>query len=115
MPRPRAYRDDICCRHCGSNWMVKNGKDREKQTFLCRKCKRRFTLNGKNPTRADSVKKIAYEMYANGVGVSAISRILDVKLGTVYTWVKKGKMGSESPGFEKKNSKIKGRGKSDLA
>ena len=112
MPRPRAYRDDIRCRHCGSNWIVKNGKDHEKQTFLCRHCDRRFTQNGKNPTHPDAVKKQAYAMYANGVGVSAISRILDVKLGTVYTWIKKkGKWALRALASKRKTRKSKGKAK----
>ena len=32
-------------------------------------------------------------MYGEGSSISAIARILDVKLGTVYSWVKKGPVG----------------------
>ena len=33
------------------------------------------------------------ELYAEGLGLPAISRVLKAKLGTVYSWVKKARWG----------------------
>ena len=44
MPRPRSYRHDIRCIHCGSNWIINNGKDRGKQTVVLPGLRRPGTL-----------------------------------------------------------------------
>ena len=40
MARERAYRHDARCRHCGSNWMPKDGRTRGQQMYK-RGCKRK--------------------------------------------------------------------------
>lgn len=33
-------------------------------------------------------------MYVEGSSISAIARVMDIKLGTVYSWVKKSPLGN---------------------
>ena len=94
----KAYRDDIACPHCGSNWTPKDGHSRGKQTYRCGECRYRFTPDGNRHYYAERVKRDALSMYCEGMSISAISRTLGVKLGTVYSWVKKSPSGAGSVG-----------------
>ncbi len=88
MPRQRSFRTDICCPNCGSNWIINYGKDREKQTVLCRNCERRHTPSAKRRFHSDQIRRLAARMYWNGVSGAAIARILEVNVRTVYSWIK---------------------------
>ena len=39
--------------------------------------------------KSEKVKKLALQMYLEGLGFRAIGRILKISYGTVYKWVKK--------------------------
>jgi len=85
--RPRKYRHDIRCPECGSNWIVKNGKQKGKQTYLCKECLRRFTPEAERIHHSKSKREQAISMFCEGMPISAISRILDVNYTTVYSWI----------------------------
>ena len=89
MPRPRSYRHDIRCIHCGSNWIVNNGKDRGKQTVFCRECKTRHTPSAKRHWYSKKFREQAVKMYENGNSGRAVARILGVSPSAVYSWIKK--------------------------
>ena len=99
MTTPRAYRDDMQCPHCGSNWLPKDGTSRGKQTYRCRLCHYRFTPDGNRHYYSEKVKEQAIDLYCEGMPVAAISRVLEVKLGTVYEWVKKSPVGADPAGL----------------
>ena len=88
MPQ-RAYRHDLRCPHCGSNWMSKYGTSRGKQTYRCGDCKHRYTPEGNRHYYSEAVKGQAVSMYLEGSSLSAIGRVLQVRLETVYSWIKK--------------------------
>ena len=85
----RVYRHDMRCPHCGSNWLPKYGSSRGRQTYRCGDCRYKYTPDGNRHYYSEEVKDRALSMYGEGSSISAIARILDVKLGTVYSWVKK--------------------------
>ena len=89
MARPRTYRHDLRCPHCGSNWTPKDGRSRGKQTYRCRDCHYRFTPEGNRHYYSQAVKSQALEMYQEGTGITATGRVLGVKPATVFSWVKK--------------------------
>ena len=89
----RVYRHDMRCPHCGSNWLPKYGSSRGRQTYRCGDCRYKYTPDGNRHYYSEEVKDRALSMYGEGSSISAIARILDVKLGTVYSWVKKGPLG----------------------
>ena len=93
MARQRTYRDDMQCPRCGSNWLPKYGRSRGKQTYRCGQCLYHFIPDTKRPHASEKVKSLALELYIEGLGFSAISRVLRVKLETVYSWVKKSPRG----------------------
>ena len=98
MARPRTYRHDLRCPHCGSNWIPKDGHSRGKQTYRCRDCHYRFTPEGNRHYYPERVKKQAVEMYGEGSSLAAIGRVLGVLPETVYSWVKKSPLGPEFEG-----------------
>ena len=97
MPQ-RAYRHDLRCPHCGSNWMPKYGTSRGKQTYRCGDCKHRYTPEGNRHYYSEAVKSQAVSMYPVGSSLSAIGRVLQGRLETDYSWIKKSR---SSPGHLK--------------
>ena len=89
MARPRVYRKDQQCPRCGSNWLPKYGRSRGKQTYRYGQCLYHFTPRTERPHRSEQVKKLAVDLYTEGSSMGAVSRVLEVKSGTVYSWVKK--------------------------
>ena len=85
----RAYRHDLRCLHCGSNWMPKYGTSRGKQTYHCGDCKHRYTPEGNRHYYSERVKSQAARMYLEGSSISAIGRVLGVRLEMVYSWIQK--------------------------
>ena len=93
MAAARSYRDYLQRPHCGSNRLPEYGRSRGKQTYRCRLCHYRFTPDGNRHYYSEQVKEQAIDMYGEGMAIAAISRVLEVKLGTVYEWVKKSPVG----------------------
>ena len=89
----RVYRHDLRCPHCGSNWLPKYGRSRGKQTYRCGDCKYKMTPSGNRHYYSEEFKGRALSMYSEGSSISAVARVLGVKLGTVYSWVKKSQSG----------------------
>ena len=108
MVKPRIYRHDpvsstgqaMRCPHCGSNWIPKDGRSRGKQTYRCGDRKYRFTPDGNRHYYSEEVKRQALSMYSEISSISAIARVLNVKLGTVCSWVKKSPSGPDSDGHQ---------------
>lgn len=93
MVRQRVYRDGMQCPRCGSNWLPKHGRSRGKQTCRCGQCLYHFIPETERPHRTEKTKALAVDLYAEGLGLSAYSRVLNTKLGTVYPGVKKSPLG----------------------
>ena len=89
MARERSYRHDIRCRHCGSNWMPKDGHTRGRQVYKCGDCKRKYTADATQPRFPEQVKRQAVQMRIEGTSISAAARVVGVKSETIYSWVKK--------------------------
>ena len=81
------------CTRCGSNWLPKYGRSGGKQTYRCGQCLYHFTLGTEHPHQPERVKAQAVSMYSEGSSIAAISRVLGVKAGAVYHWVKKSPLG----------------------
>jgi len=83
----KVYRHDIRCIECGSNWVVKNGKQKGKQTYLCRDCNRRFTPEAQRVHHPKDKKQQAISMFCEGMPITAIARTLKIPYPTVYSWI----------------------------
>ena len=90
MARARVYRHDIRCRHCGSNWMPKDGHTRGKQVYKCGDCKRKYTAEARQPQFPEHAKRQAVQMCVEGASVSAAARVVGASVPSVSGWVKKG-------------------------
>jgi len=85
------------CKYCGSENVVKNGKIREKQSYLCKNCGYRFYLDGKF-VRMKTDKNIivsALNLYYDGLSLRKAQRNLEQVFGervsqvTILNWLKK--------------------------
>ena len=113
MSRPRAYRHHMCRSHCGSNWVVKDGRPRGKQTYRCRERHYRFTRDDNRSHYSEQVKRDALSMYCEGMSVSAISRVMGASSWrTVYSWVKKVQQTEALVKLERKRRREQGRSES---
>ena len=72
------------------------GRSCGKQTCRCRQCHYHFIPESKHPHQPERVKNMAVAMYAEGNSIEAISRMLGMKAGIVYSGVKKSLPGPES-------------------
>ena len=89
MPHPRAYRQDIRCPECGSNWMPKAGTDKGRQVYRCGECQRYYTSEAAYHRPSSAVRERALAMYREGNSLRAVGRALGVSGQAVSKWVKK--------------------------
>ena len=84
------------CSKCGHKDFIKNGFMKNKQRYKCKKCNCNFTEGDKRKEKGKSIeiKKIALNLYIEGMGFRAIERVLK-KMGikvshvSIINWVKK--------------------------
>ena len=76
------------CPICGSLRHSKDGIVNSRQRYLCKDCKYHYTVEKKSDVKDATVRRLALEMYLEGLGFRAIGRILKISYGTVYQWVK---------------------------
>jgi len=86
--RPPKLDSNLSCPFCNSNHVVKDGKVKGRQRYLCRSCNRHFFPDAKHPHPREKVEE-ALRMYANGMSMRAISRVLNVPLSTVFKWIER--------------------------
>ena len=75
-----------CCPKCKSKSFRKDGIVKEKQRYLCKECKYRFTVEmiGK----PEKLKRDALILYLEGLGFRSIGRFLKVSHVAVFNWIK---------------------------
>jgi transposase-like protein len=76
------------CPKCKSNQHNKDGIVRSLQRYKCKQCDYRYTVEKKSDLKSEQTKRLALEMYLEGLGFRAIGRVLKISYGTVYKWVK---------------------------
>lgn len=74
------------CPKCNSEHSVKNGIVKNKQRYLCKPCQYRYTVAEIGKPKA--LKKLALQLYLEGLGFRSIERILEVSNVSVLNWVK---------------------------
>ncbi len=76
------------CPKCQATHIIKSGKVKDRQRFLCKACNYHFTVN-KLGKRIDDYYVIkALQLYLQGLGYREIERVLGVSHVTVMKWVK---------------------------
>lgn len=76
------------CPKCKNTQKCKDGFVRGRQRYQCKSCKFRYTVEKKSDVKSLETRRLALEMYLEGVGFRAIGRILKISYGTVYQWIK---------------------------
>jgi len=76
------------CPKCKSSHHVKDGIVRGKQRYKCKDCHFHYTVDRKSDVKTPEIRRLALEMYLEGLGFRSIGRILKISYGTVYVWVK---------------------------
>ena len=76
------------CPKCKIGDYVRDGILRGLQRYKCKRCLYRYTVDRKSDVKTKETRRLALEMYLEGLGFRAIGRILRISYGTVYVWVK---------------------------
>jgi transposase-like protein len=77
------------CPKCVSEEYCKDGIVKGRQRFKCKNCNYRYTVEKKSNVKSEETKRLAFEMYLEGVGFRGIGRILKISYVTVFQWIKK--------------------------
>lgn len=79
------------CPKCGAEEkQIKAGYNRSgTQRCVCKKCKHKYTLNGKIREYPEEVKIEAMRIYYSGVSGRGVGKILRMSKANVYNWIKK--------------------------
>jgi len=77
------------CPKCNSEEYCKDDIVKGRQRFQCKKCNYRYTVLQKLNVKSLETKRLAFEMYLEGLGFRAIGCILKISYVTVYKWIKK--------------------------
>ena len=91
------------CPRCGSINYHKAGIIQGRQRYKSKDCQYYYTVSHKSDVKPQKVRRMAFEMYLEGLGFRAIGRLLRISYGTVYQWVKKWGENLELP---KRNEQI---------
>lgn len=76
------------CPKCNSKSYTKDGVIKGRQRYKCKKCNYHYTVHKKSDVKTKEQKRLALEMYLEGLGFRSIGRILRISYGTVYSWIK---------------------------
>jgi putative transposase len=87
--------NDFKCKYCGGANLVLYGKQKDKQQWWCKDCKRKFSGTMSLPRMRSEVSHVgsAVQEYYNGMSLNAICRNIDQQYGykpnnsTIYRWV----------------------------
>jgi transposase len=77
------------CPKCKNSQYIKSGKQGEYQRYKCKSCAYRYTVAKRKTEKPEEVRRMALELYLEGLGFRAIGRVLKISYGTVYKWIKK--------------------------
>jgi len=77
------------CPKCGSVKYCKDGFVSGRQRYQCKQCVYRYTVVQKSDVKSQDIRRMALEMYLEGLGFRAIGRLLRISYGTAFQWVKK--------------------------
>ena len=76
------------CPKCKSSRHIKDGIVNNRQRYKCKDCLYRYTVERKSDVKTVETKRLALDMYLEGLGFRSIGRVLKISYGTVYSWVK---------------------------
>ena len=75
------------CPKCNSTAYHKDGIVQGRQRYKCKQCNYHYTVERKSDVRPPETRRLALQMYLEGLGFRAIGRILNVSHVTIYRWI----------------------------
>jgi len=76
------------CPRCESDNKTKDGIVKQRQRFRCKECGFRFTVVGRSASKPLYLKRIALQLYLEGLSFRAVGRILGVSNVSILNWVR---------------------------
>lgn len=73
---------------CNNNQSHKDGIVKGRQRYRCKSCHFGYTVSQRSNVKPLQTKRLALQLYLEGLGFRAIGRLLQISYGTVYQWVK---------------------------
>ena len=67
------------CPKCNSEKYIKDGIVKRKQRYKCKLCNFRYTVDQKSTAKPLSLKRLALQLYLEGLGFRSIGRVLKCK------------------------------------
>ncbi len=76
------------CPRCASADKVKSGTNKGRQRYKCKSCQYFFTVAHKSDTATPAQRRLALNLYLEGLGFRSIGQILGFSHVAIYQWVK---------------------------
>ncbi len=76
------------CPRCASTDKVKSGINKGRQRYKCKACQYFFTVSHKSDTATLDQRRLALNLYLEGLGFRSIGGILGFSHMAIYQWVK---------------------------
>lgn len=77
------------CPKCNCKKKVKAGFISMNQRYKCKECGYYFTVNHKSTSKSEHIKKLALQLYLEGLTYREIGKILGVSFVSVMNWINK--------------------------
>ena len=77
------------CNRCYSKNYTKAGFTKGRQRYKCKDCSRYYSVEQKSTAVSKEKKRMALQMYLEGLGFNSIGRVLGVPHVSVLKWVRK--------------------------
>ncbi|MDR2408431.1 MAG: IS1 family transposase [Bacteroidales bacterium] len=75
------------CPRCGNVNRCKDGIVKGRQRYECKDCKYHYTEEQRSNEKSQQTKRLAIEMYLEGIGFRVIGRVLKISYVTVFQWI----------------------------
>jgi transposase len=76
------------CPKCKSEHFIKNGKLHARQRYECKACGYNFTVSKLGKSKPPEVRRMALQLYLEGLSLRGIERLLKISHVTVLKWVR---------------------------
>lgn len=81
---------ELICPHCGNKYIVKNGKNKNTQRYLCKSCKKSFVLSTNTPIFSSKKTLDTWfkfiDCLINQYSIVKTAKILNIATSTAFIW-----------------------------
>ncbi|MBC8059323.1 MAG: IS1595 family transposase [Clostridiaceae bacterium] len=85
----KGFNENMCCPHCNSSNIIKNGRYKEKQRFICKTCSKNFNSLTNSPiSMSHKLNKwpAFIECLIKGMSLRATAAVIGVSYVTLFYW-----------------------------